>query len=198
MHKKFEINWTKIKGGCQSGRKVVTHNSNSDLPLDYFINEQGKFIHTLLFETLALIPIHFWSIGTILMICYVIFDHLKTQVFNAISADGISGWDPDIRWSLIDFTDIYALPGSDSWGFICIFSHCIDNYWGFAWLRGNKLLYSLLKFYTFYLLYFLRNLCPSSFGNRLYRGPWIMVIVTGCETFLNALSSAFSLILKSD
>ena len=34
MQKKFEINLTKIKGGCQSGRKVVTHNSKSDLPLD--------------------------------------------------------------------------------------------------------------------------------------------------------------------
>ena len=33
MHKKFEINRTKIKGGSQSGRKVVTHNSKSDLPL---------------------------------------------------------------------------------------------------------------------------------------------------------------------
>ena len=33
MHKKVEINWTKIKGGCQLGRKVVTHNSKSDLPL---------------------------------------------------------------------------------------------------------------------------------------------------------------------
>ena len=32
MHKKFDINRTKIKGGCQSGRKVVTHNK-SDLPL---------------------------------------------------------------------------------------------------------------------------------------------------------------------
>ena len=29
----FEINRTKIKGSCQSGRKVVTHNSKSDLPL---------------------------------------------------------------------------------------------------------------------------------------------------------------------
>ena len=29
MYKKFEI---KIKGGCQSGRKGVTHNSKSDLP----------------------------------------------------------------------------------------------------------------------------------------------------------------------
>ena len=29
----FEINQTKIKGGCQSGRKVVTHNSKSYLPL---------------------------------------------------------------------------------------------------------------------------------------------------------------------
>ena len=33
MHKKFEIRLTKIKGSCQLGRKVVTHNSKSDLPL---------------------------------------------------------------------------------------------------------------------------------------------------------------------
>ena len=33
MHKKFEINWTQIKGGCQSGRKVVPHDSESDLPI---------------------------------------------------------------------------------------------------------------------------------------------------------------------
>ena len=33
MHKKFEINRTKIKGSCQSGRKVVNHDSKSDLPL---------------------------------------------------------------------------------------------------------------------------------------------------------------------
>ena len=33
MHKKFDINQTKIKGSCQPGRKVVTHNSGSDLPL---------------------------------------------------------------------------------------------------------------------------------------------------------------------
>ena len=33
MHKKFEINRTKIKGGCQLRRKVVTHNSKSDLLL---------------------------------------------------------------------------------------------------------------------------------------------------------------------
>ena len=33
MHKKFELNWTKIKGGCQSCRKVVAHDSRSDLPL---------------------------------------------------------------------------------------------------------------------------------------------------------------------
>ena len=29
----FEVNQTKIKGSCQSGRKVVTHDSKSDLPL---------------------------------------------------------------------------------------------------------------------------------------------------------------------
>ena len=33
MHKKFEINQTKIKGGCQSGRKAVAHKSKSDLLL---------------------------------------------------------------------------------------------------------------------------------------------------------------------
>ena len=33
MHTEFEINRTKIKGGCQSGSKVVTHNSKSDFPL---------------------------------------------------------------------------------------------------------------------------------------------------------------------
>ena len=32
-HKKFEINQTKIKGSCQSGRKVVTYDSKSDLAL---------------------------------------------------------------------------------------------------------------------------------------------------------------------
>ena len=31
-HVIFEVNQTKIKVGCQSGRKVVTHNSKSDLP----------------------------------------------------------------------------------------------------------------------------------------------------------------------
>ena len=29
----FEVNQTKIKGGCQSGRKVVPNDSKSDFPL---------------------------------------------------------------------------------------------------------------------------------------------------------------------
>ena len=33
MHKKFEINRTTIKGGCQFGRKVVTQDSKSGFPL---------------------------------------------------------------------------------------------------------------------------------------------------------------------
>ena len=43
MQKKFEVNQTKIKGGCQSGRKVVAHNSKSDLPLGmyYCMNQQS-------------------------------------------------------------------------------------------------------------------------------------------------------------
>ena len=42
MHKKFEIIQTKIKGGCQSGRKVVTHNSKSDLPLAAQLDSVGQ------------------------------------------------------------------------------------------------------------------------------------------------------------
>ena len=42
MHKKFDINPTKIKGGCQSGRKVVPHNSKSDLPLGYLEHVTGS------------------------------------------------------------------------------------------------------------------------------------------------------------
>ena len=32
-HGDFEVNQTKIRGGCQSRRKVVPHDSKSDLPL---------------------------------------------------------------------------------------------------------------------------------------------------------------------
>ena len=47
MHKKFEINRTKIKGGCQPGRKVVAHDSKSNLPLvslQIYKEEYGKYI----------------------------------------------------------------------------------------------------------------------------------------------------------
>ena len=42
MHKKFEINPTKIKDGYQLGRKVITHNSKSDLPLILELNEKNQ------------------------------------------------------------------------------------------------------------------------------------------------------------
>ena len=47
MHKKYEINQTEIKVGCQSGRKVVPHDSKSvltvtDLDLETKINH-GMF-----------------------------------------------------------------------------------------------------------------------------------------------------------
>ena len=41
MHKKFEIHRTKIKGGCQSGRKVVPHDSKTDLPLSKYLRQHG-------------------------------------------------------------------------------------------------------------------------------------------------------------
>ena len=39
----FEINQTKIKGGCQSERKVVTHNSKGDLPLNQWKHQECLF-----------------------------------------------------------------------------------------------------------------------------------------------------------
>ena len=47
MHKKFEINWTKIKGDCQSGRKVATPDSKSDLPLALRLKENTFLIKAL-------------------------------------------------------------------------------------------------------------------------------------------------------
>ena len=44
MHKKFEINTKKMKGSCQSRRKVVTHNSKSDLPLIVYKKKCTFFI----------------------------------------------------------------------------------------------------------------------------------------------------------
>ena len=47
MHRKFEINPTKIKGGCQVGREVVTHNSKSDLPIVYILcTEPGPYVNS--------------------------------------------------------------------------------------------------------------------------------------------------------
>ena len=42
MQKKFEIYRTQIKGGCQSGRKVVSRNSMSDLPLVHVQKQNQK------------------------------------------------------------------------------------------------------------------------------------------------------------
>ena len=43
MQKKFEMNRTKIKGSCQFGRKVVTHDSKSDLTLTRNISLPQSF-----------------------------------------------------------------------------------------------------------------------------------------------------------
>ena len=39
MNKKFEINRTKIKGSSQLGRKVIIHDSKSDLPLGFNLTD---------------------------------------------------------------------------------------------------------------------------------------------------------------
>ena len=56
MYKKFKINRRKIKGGCQSGRKVVTHNSKSDLFLTDLIT-RWCCLHTYVSTYLAICQI---------------------------------------------------------------------------------------------------------------------------------------------
>ena len=48
MHKKFEKQQTKNKCGCQSGRKVVTHNSKSDLPLVWATENSQTFLKSVI------------------------------------------------------------------------------------------------------------------------------------------------------
>ena len=48
----FEVNQTKIKGGCQSRGKVVTHNSKSDLPLIHSQLDQNPLYLALFLPTL--------------------------------------------------------------------------------------------------------------------------------------------------
>ena len=52
MHKKFEVNQTKIKGGCQSCRKAATHDSWSDLTLgnDLFFQKKSDIFEKSLFN----------------------------------------------------------------------------------------------------------------------------------------------------
>ena len=42
----FEVHQTKIKGGCQTGKKVVPHDYKSDLPLRFF----SKIYHYAFFH----------------------------------------------------------------------------------------------------------------------------------------------------
>ena len=52
MHNKFQINQTKIKGSCLSGRKVATHDSMSDLPLIHTTTIHAQVLIILLQKNL--------------------------------------------------------------------------------------------------------------------------------------------------
>ena len=81
MHKKFE---KKIKGGRQSGRKVVPNDSKSDLPLDnYESRENGELKNLKTF-----------------------FSHTQPpKTGNGSTVEAISGWmDPHLRKNVIDLS----------------------------------------------------------------------------------------------
>ena len=56
----FEVNQTKTKGGCQSGRKLVTHNSKSDLPLAILL-EHIFFNICIHFSMFLFFLLYFWT-----------------------------------------------------------------------------------------------------------------------------------------
>ena len=89
MHKKFKINRTKIKGGCQSRRKVVNHDSKSDLPLLKIIICQipvalGTKLASTCFKKLA----YLFRLRTLIkgLICYTARKrNINRQVYEKLS-----------------------------------------------------------------------------------------------------------------
>ena len=79
MHKKFEMNWTKIKGGCQSGRKVATHNSKSDLTLE---EQSGFYIY---YTVRAQRQCPFRIQTYLLFLCWIIVEPFMYRVRSKIS-----------------------------------------------------------------------------------------------------------------
>ena len=80
MHKKFEINRTKIKGCCQLGRKEVAPHSKRDLPLVSYSNWDCNY---LIFSKLTILQAKLSG-----MVCLPFFDkiliYLKYLCENSI------------------------------------------------------------------------------------------------------------------
>ena len=72
MHKKFEINGTKIKGGCQLGTKVVIHNSKSDLPTSIYIIAVSTYIPKYLYFWISVIQ-RSWDVRDYLLCIFLYF-----------------------------------------------------------------------------------------------------------------------------
>ena len=81
----FEVNQTEryIKDGCQSGRKVISHNSKSDLPLDvFYILENVKVVDIKNADTkkYVLLPMGRWlraARSLLLLKCLAFFQKLQ-------------------------------------------------------------------------------------------------------------------------
>ena len=78
MHKKFEINQKKIKGGFYLERKVVTKNSNSDLPL---VKTYMVHVKSCLWKDKVCFG-HFLSLNSLqrTKVQQTFFDHCRTTI----------------------------------------------------------------------------------------------------------------------
>ena len=63
------LNLTKIKGGCQSGTKVIPHDSKSDLPLALYNNLKWALLQTIDYWLLVVVLEIKWPYSTL---CYLI------------------------------------------------------------------------------------------------------------------------------
>ena len=78
LDKKFEINWTKIKGSCQSGRKVATQDSKSDLPLAWCMME----VCNLILQSRTSLSYPPFNIEKGLLYMYILYMHSTPQILG--------------------------------------------------------------------------------------------------------------------
>ena len=97
MRKKFEINRTKIKGGCQSGRKVVSHDSKSDYPLAHITHHMSHKILSVYVTTLRK--------RSLIMLVIFITMHTESALFPSQRETNLTFFPKVYFWKRVNVTE---------------------------------------------------------------------------------------------